>query len=611
MFLCISKHICMLLIKYVFSKDVKRWLMKAEMAEMESNNKQHYPNSDNRLISYNYQLSDAKVSSPGKLSHLLPSNQKEIKLFSFLMDTYGLVSSEFDIKRLQEVFIEGLFYCVSNKRIPHSKLLYDAFRKHECHVWHYCVHLLPIFLLLDSPKEAYGLLAQPVRSHNVLLAIIHWAVLNSVLKNGRRKKVEYWDFKVLAAYIKTYKFFFFSLSVYQSFDIQQEQSFTEDSQDESVVNDFNEICLKMKGRESEYLSTFRCQIIDVMGKYSLFEALEILKQMHVRFYNSPISRKLENNIVKGNSNPLALILKFINDGHIKESMDLDDIKDLFKLNTKIKSNLKHQQPKLFESGVVVKRGECLIINQIFKDDPQFYREGTEQDENYLIQTWKTIGCKDAITVARDLTKTQIISTLNQFRRKLEQSRPDFMVVIIMSHGFRDKRTGCDCIMDINKEGLSVTSIKNKFIDGHMCGSMIGKPKFFFIQACRGKLYQDPLSNFSRNIIVPVVDFSETDGEEDAEKMLELDGIMYAHKSWFFIFHSTIKGYVSLRDRYGGTIFIQTLCKALNESWYVDDISTIAMQVNKRIMNDYGHAQAPIFENQLGNLVYFDAINAKK
>ena len=128
---------------------------------------------------------------------------------------------------------------------------------------------------------------------------------------------------------------------------------------------------------------------------------------------------------------------------------------------------------------------------------------------------------------------------------------------------------------------------------------------FFIQACRGKLYQDALTNFSRNIVIPVVDFSETDGEEDDEKLLELDGIKYAHKSWFFIFHSTIKGYVSLRDRYVGTIFIQTLCKALNESWYVNDISTIAMNVNKRIMSDYGHAQAPIFENQLGNLVYFD------
>ena len=215
----------------------------------------------------------------------------------------------------------------------------------------------------------------------------------------------------------------------------------------------------MKGSEEQYLSTFRCQIMEVMGQYSVFQALEVLKVLHVRFYHSPISKKLEKDIIKGNSNPLVLILKFIYDGHIKESMDIDDIKDLLKLDTKLKCDLKDQQSQLFESGIVVKRGECLIINQIFKDDPQLYREGTEQDESCLIQTWKTIGCKDAITVARDLTKAQIISTLNQFCRKLEQSRPDFMVIIIMSHGFRDKRTGCAHTFDVI---VSWTSIKKGY-----------------------------------------------------------------------------------------------------------------------------------------------------
>ena len=37
------------------------------------------------------------------------------------------------------------------------------------------------------------------------------------------------------------------------------------------------------------------------------------------------------------------------------------------------------------------------------------------------------------------------------------------------------------------------------------------------------------------------DLSETDGENDDEKMLEKNGVLYPHKSWFFIFNSTIKG----------------------------------------------------------------------
>lgn len=37
------------------------------------------------------------------------------------------------------------------------------------------------------------------------------------------------------------------------------------------------------------------------------------------------------------------------------------------------------------------------------------------------------------------------------------------------------------------------------------------------------------------------DLIDTDGEEDDRKMLELNGVQYPHKSWFFVFHSTISG----------------------------------------------------------------------
>ena len=393
------------------------------------------------------------------------------------------------------------------------------------------------------------------------------------------------------------------------YDTQQEQKHVENSPEQSLVNELEKISMRMKGNEHEYLPYFRYNVIQVLSKYNLSKVLTILQELHVRFYGVSISKKLEADMLEGELSPLVLILKFIDDGHIEETMNVNDIEDLFKINSTLNNEIyiKDKKSQFFESGLIVKRGECLIINEVFKDDQRYYREGTEQDEDSLIRTWEMIGCKGSITVARDLTKKQIISALNQFRQKLDKTRPDFMVIIIMSHGFRDKRTGSDCIMDINLEGLSVTMIKNKFIDGHLCRSMIGKPKLFFIQACRGNLYQEALSNMSRQLTIPVIDFSETDGEEDEEKLLELDGIKYAHKSWFFIFHSTIKGYVSLRDRTGGTIFIQTLCKVLNESWYVNDISSIATKVNKKIMEEYGSAQAPIFENQLGNLVYFEAI----
>ena len=74
----------------------------------------------------------------------------------------------------------------------------------------------------------------------------------------------------------------------------------------------------------------------------------------------------------------------------------------------------------------------------------------------------------------------------------------------------------------------------------------------------------------------------------------------------FFVYSNHAGYISNRDTMEGSIFIQALCKELNEKWYQTDICSIASNVNKRIMQNYGRIQAPIFENQLGDLVFLEA-----
>ena len=611
-FLIASKYVFYYLMKVVAPKEVNKWLLKE------------------LLVS-------AKISPPDKHNGLLFTKQMEVKLFSGLEnDSSGLHQG-----KLLEGMLETLFYCSTNERASNEKIFFkfsllfvrSYLCKNEDASFLNATNSLVIFLLLDDPKEAYECIHafqekflfvsysfQPFK--DFFSGTIHLDQLVLLLQNGRRKKLRNWDLKVLAAYVKSYSALFHSAPFSandNSFDIQQIQVVKEEIPEQFVIKEFEELCLKIKGNEDDYLLPFRCKMASLLGKYNLYEVGEVLEKLYIRFYGTSIEGKYTSKIPTYNTphintyndslaNPFMLILQFVVDGHIKETMDYNDIDELFNVDLDIshRMKIKDKRSSIFKPGRLVRRGECLIINQVFSGDKQFYREGTEKDEESLIRTWNMIGCNDNITVARDLTKKQIMAKLEHFRRKLEKTRPDFMVITILSHGYRDKRTGCEFIMDINKEGLSVTSLKNKFINGYSCPSMIGKPKLFFIQACRGKLFQEALSNIPRQLVMPY-DFSETDGEEDEEKVLELDGEKYAHKSWFFIFHSTIKGYVSLRDPSGGTIFIQALCKVLNESWYVNDISTIAMEVNRTIMKEYGSAQAPIFVNQLGNPVYFEAI----
>ena len=96
--------------------------------------------------------------------------------------------------------------------------------------------------------------------------------------------------------------------------------------------------------------------------------------------------------------------------------------------------------------------------------------------------------------------------------------------------------------------------------------------------------------------------SETDGDEEKED-LDKDGVKYINKSWFFVFQSTIKGFSSNRHPQNGTIFIQSLCRELMENGRKLNLSTIASSVNQRIMRQF-HVQAPIYENQLGDFIYF-------
>ena len=60
----------------------------------------------------------------------------------------------------------------------------------------------------------------------------------------------------------------------------------------------------------------------------------------------------------------------------------------------------------------------------------------------------------------------------------------------------------------------------------------------------------------------------------------------------------------------GTIFIQSLCKEMMENGRKLNLATIASSVNQRIMRKF-NIQAPIYENQLGDFIYFEPDDAQR
>ena len=169
-----------------------------------------------------------------------------------------------------------------------------------------------------------------------------------------------------------------------------------------------------------------------------------------------------------------------------------------------------------------------------------------------------------------------------------------MVVNILTHGRLNKRNHEDYLFGVDDGMLSMSKIKNMFVDGRKCPTMICKPKIFIVQACRGEQNQNMVDT----------DLSGTDNESENDDGVDKNGIKYVNKSWFFVFQSTIKGFASNRNPESGSIFIQTLCKELTENGTRLNLATMASCVNQKIMRNY-KIQAPIYENQLGDFIYFD------
>lgn len=85
--------------------------------------------------------------------------------------------------------------------------------------------------------------------------------------------------------------------------------------------------------------------------------------------------------------------------------------------------------------------------------------------------------------------------------------------------------------------------------------MVGKPKIFIIQACRG--YQTD----------PGVKVSVTDAlkdEESRSQTLEPQSIKLPVEADFIFAYSTVPGFYSWRNGANGSWFIQALCQVLDE-----------------------------------------------
>lgn len=129
----------------------------------------------------------------------------------------------------------------------------------------------------------------------------------------------------------------------------------------------------------------------------------------------------------------------------------------------------------------------------------------------------------------------------------DHSDNDCLLITIMTHGKRDGK-----IFSSDGEFL-VNDLWENFI-GDKCESLIGKPKLFFIQACRGTS-TDPGILLKPKVPIRAATLADTvDAKAAKEEFFVLPTL-----ADLLVMYSTAEGFYSFRNPKDGSWFIQVLC----------------------------------------------------
>lgn len=138
----------------------------------------------------------------------------------------------------------------------------------------------------------------------------------------------------------------------------------------------------------------------------------------------------------------------------------------------------------------------------------------------------------------------------------DHSRNDCFMVVVMTHGCAEGK-----LMAYDKT-YNEEILWEYFTNGH-CPSLIGKPKLFFVQSCRGENLDLGLSCESQTDSIEKLP-NEITAVSPRVEAVDLPGKYIPSNADLVIMHSTQQGYVSVRGEHEGTWFIQELCKALRK-----------------------------------------------
>ncbi|XP_037327196.2 caspase-3a [Pungitius pungitius] len=197
-------------------------------------------------------------------------------------------------------------------------------------------------------------------------------------------------------------------------------------------------------------------------------------------------------------------------------------------------------------------GQCIIINNknFDRGTGMNQRNGTDVDAGNAMNVFGKLGYK--VKVYNDQSVAQIMRVLTAVSKEDHSCYASF-VCVLLSHGDDGVFFGTDGSVPLK----CLTSLYR----GDCCKSLVGKPKLFFIQACRG------------TELDPGVEADGTEDDGPTRIPVEAD-FLYAF--------STAPGYYSWRNTSTGSWFMQSLCDMIGKYGKELELQHIMIRVNHKV-----------------------------
>ncbi|XP_077511094.1 caspase-14-like [Amblyomma americanum] len=213
------------------------------------------------------------------------------------------------------------------------------------------------------------------------------------------------------------------------------------------------------------------------------------------------------------------------------------------------------------------RGKCIIINNVEFHNPDHWRHGSDVDADRMETLFNALHFD--CDVRRDLTAKQMKAVLEEAANPDHHRDADCLVVVLMSHGMWDYIAGVDgVVLRLHEDIYDLFSNEN-------CPTLMGKPKVFIVQACRGP-YEDSGTSgpLGQADAIPML------LSQDERPSTEPSTPLYASGcSDMCIIYAASPGYKAYRDEVTGSFFLTTLFEVFCEYACDENLADLMYRVS--------------------------------